>query len=86
MLGQRPSMNEAGLYLVLNTVVSWYFSVVDVVRVLTEQPTQRGAGNYWAKLKQRLKAEGTDQLLKNGQQLKLKSSGDITSFSIALRG
>ena len=35
----------------------WYFSVVDVVRVLTDQPTQRGASNYWAKLKQRMKEE-----------------------------
>ena len=33
----------------------WYFSIVDVVAVLTEQTTQRGASNYWAKLKQRLK-------------------------------
>lgn len=54
----------------------WYFSVVDVVRVLTEQPSQRGASNYWAKLKQRLKAEGADQLLTNCQQLKLKSPED----------
>ena len=36
----------------------WYFSVVDVVGVLTGQATQRGASNYWAKLKERLKAEG----------------------------
>ena len=36
----------------------WYFSVVDVVGVLTDQDTQRGASNYWAKLKQRLKEEG----------------------------
>lgn len=49
----------------------WYFSVVDVVGVLTEQPTQRGASNYWAKLKQRLKEEGADQLLTNCQQLKM---------------
>ena len=54
----------------------WYFSVVDVVAVLTEQPTQRGASNYWAKLKERLKAEGADQLLTNCQQLKLKSPKD----------
>lgn len=50
----------------------WHFSVVDVVAVLTGQPTQRGASNYWAKLKERLKAEGADQLLTNCQQLKLK--------------
>ncbi len=29
----------------------WYFSVVDVVGVLTGQDTPRGASNYWAKLK-----------------------------------
>ena len=46
---------------------------MDVVGVLTDQKDQRGASNYWAKLKQRLKAEGADELLTNCQQLKLKS-------------
>ena len=46
-------------------------SVVDVVAVLTEQTTQCGASNYWAKLKERLKAEGANELLTNCQQLKL---------------
>ena len=54
----------------------WYFSIVDVVAVLTNQPDQRGASNYWAKLKQRLKEEGADQLLTNCQQLKMKSPKD----------
>ena len=49
----------------------WYFSVVDVVAVLTDQPTQRGASNYWAKLKDRLRAEGANELLTNCQQLKM---------------
>lgn len=52
----------------------WYFSVVDVVEALTEQKTPRGASNYWAKLKQRLKAEGANELLTNCQQLKMKAS------------
>ena len=52
----------------------WYFSIVDVIGVLTEQPNQRGASNYWAKLKQRLKEEGADQLLTNCQQLKMKAT------------
>lgn len=52
----------------------WYFSIVDVIGVLTEQPNQRGASNYWAKLKQRLKEEGSDQLLTNCQQLKMKAT------------
>ena len=54
----------------------WYFSIVDVVAVLTEQETLRGASNYWAKWKERLKAEGANQLLTNCQQLKMKSPKD----------
>ena len=52
----------------------WYFSIVDVVGVLTDQITPRSASNYWAKLKQRLNEEGANELLTNCQQLKLKSS------------
>ena len=59
----------------------WYFSIVDVVAVLTDQPDQRGASNYWAKLKQRLKEEGADQLLTNCQQLKMKSPKDGKSYN-----
>ena len=51
----------------------WLFSIVDVVGVLTEQETQRGASNYWAKLKERIIAEGS-QLLTNCQQLRLTAS------------
>ena len=58
----------------------WYFSVVDAVRVLTEQSTQLGASNYWAKLKERLKKEGANQLLTNCQQLKMKSPEDGKSY------
>ncbi len=54
----------------------WYFSVVDVVGVLTEQTTLRGASTYWAVLKKRLKSEGADQLLTNCKQLKLQSPKD----------
>ncbi len=52
----------------------WLFSVVDVVGVLTDQPTQRGASNYWAKLKERMNTEGADQLLTNCQQLKMTAT------------
>lgn len=48
----------------------WYFSVVDVVGVLTEQTTPRGASTYWAVLKKRLLEEGA-QLLTNCKQLKM---------------
>ena len=51
----------------------WWFSVVDVVGVLTEQPDVRGATLYWGKLKQRLKEEGAE-LLTNCQQLKMEAA------------
>ena len=52
----------------------WYFSITDVIAVLTDQTTARGASNYWAKLKQRLKEEGADELLTNCQQLKMTAT------------
>lgn len=54
----------------------WYFSIVDVVAILTEQKNSRSASTYWAVLKKRLKEEGADQLLTNCKQLKLKSPKD----------
>lgn len=48
----------------------WYFSVVDVVGVLTDSVDGR---KYWNKLKQRLKAEGSE-LVTNCHQLKLPSA------------
>ena len=52
----------------------WYFSVVDVVGVLTDQPDARHASTYGAVLKKRLKGEGADQLLTNCKQLKMLSA------------
>lgn len=51
----------------------WYFSIVDVVRVLTEQADYDGARNYWKVLKKRLNEEGS-QLVTNCNQLKLKAA------------
>ena len=51
----------------------WYFSVVDVIRVLTEQPDTRHAAKYWSVLKTRIKAEG-GQLTTICSQLKMKSA------------
>ena len=52
----------------------WYFSVVDVVAVLTDQPNARHASTYWAVLKKRLNNEGAGQLLTNCKQLKMTAS------------
>ena len=51
----------------------WYFSIVDVVGVLTDQPDVRHAAKYWSVLKTRLKAEGSE-LPTNCSQLKLKAA------------
>ena len=51
----------------------WYFSIVDVVGVLTETTDYLTARKYWNKLKQRLKAEGF-QLVTNCHQLKMLSA------------
>lgn len=51
----------------------WYFSIVDVVAVLTDQPDQRHAAKYWSVLKTRLKREGSE-LTTKCSQLKMKSS------------
>jgi hypothetical protein len=48
----------------------WYFSVIDVIEVLTESPNPR---KYWSVLKLRLKKEGS-QLATNCSQLKMQST------------
>ena len=51
----------------------WYFSVVDVVAVLTESVDFLTARKYWNKLKQRLKGEGNETVT-NCHQLKLPAA------------
>jgi hypothetical protein len=49
---------------------TWWFSVIDIIRVLTQQSDATVARKYWNKLKQRLRADGS-QLVTNCHQLKL---------------
>mgnify|MGYP000404556308 FL=1 len=51
----------------------WYFSIVDVIAVLTDQPDTRHAAKYWSVLKTRLKREGSE-LPTLCSQLKLRSA------------
>ena len=51
----------------------WYFSIVDVVAVLTDSKDQLTARKYWNKLKQRLKGEGNETVT-NCHQLKLRAA------------
>jgi hypothetical protein len=49
---------------------TWYFSVVDIVRVLTDSNDYQQARKYWKSLKSRLKKEGSQSVI-NCYQLKL---------------
>ncbi len=53
---------------------TWWFSVVDIVQVLTQQPDPQTARKYWNKLKERLGNEGS-QVVTNCHQLKM-TAGD----------
>jgi len=51
----------------------WFFSVVDIVAALIEQPDFKKAKSYWTTLKSRLKDEGSE-LVTNCDQLKMQSA------------
>ena len=51
----------------------WYFAIVDVVAVLTEQDDYLKSRKYWNKLKQRLKEEGNETVT-NCHQFKLQAA------------
>lgn len=50
----------------------WYFSIIDVISILTNQETHQGARNYWKVLKSRLLKEGNETVT-NCNQLKLEA-------------
>ena len=52
---------------------TWWFSVVDVVQVLTQQPNDLTARKYWNQLKVRLEKEGS-QLVTGCHQLKMSAA------------
>ncbi len=52
------------------TQEKWYFSIIDVVAILTDQQNFQTARKYWNKLKERLKKEG-NETVSNCHQLKM---------------
>ena len=51
----------------------WWFSVIDIIAILTKQPNFKKAQSYWTTLKNRLKQEGSESVTKC-DKLKLQSA------------
>jgi len=54
---------------------TWFFSIVDIIQVLTQQPDFQAARNYWKVLKNRLRKEGSQSVTKCNQ-LKMLAADD----------
>ena len=52
---------------------TWFFSIVDIIQVLIQQPDYQTARKYWNKLKERLKKEGNESVT-NCHRLKLEAA------------
>jgi DNA-damage-inducible protein D len=52
---------------------TWYFSVVDIIQVLIQQPDYQTTRKYWNKLKERLKKEGSESVT-NCHRLKMEAA------------
>ena len=68
----------------------WYFSVVDVVAVLTDQPDYQAARNYWKVTKKRLKDEGNETVTACNQLKMTATDGkkrltDVADTELLLR-
>ena len=63
---------------------TWWFSVVDVVQVLTQQPDYQTARKYWNKLKERLGKEGSESVT-NCHRLKLANPWPALASCSCLR-
>jgi DNA-damage-inducible protein D len=62
---------------------TWFFSVIDIIAVLTEQIDFKKAKSYWTTFKNRLKKEGSELVTKCDQ---LKCNQLTGSFTIRMGG
>ena len=61
----------------------WYFSIVDVISILTNQPTHQGARNYWKVLKSRLLKEGNETVTNCNRLKLLAEDGKMRETDVA---
>ena len=72
------------------TTETWYFSVVDIIPVLTQQSDYQLVRNYWKVLKNRLKKEGSESVTKCNRLKLMAEDGkqrltDVASAETLLR-
>ena len=68
----------------------WFFSIVDVCGILTDQPTHERARNYWKVLKSRLKKEGSEVVTKCNRLKLIAEDGkprdtDVADMAVMFR-
>lgn len=68
----------------------WFFSIVDVCGILTDQPTHERARNYWKVLKNRLKKEGSEVVTKCNRLKLIAEDGkprdtDVADMAVMFR-
>jgi DNA-damage-inducible protein D len=56
---------------------AWFFSVIDVIQVLTQQPDYQAARNYWKVLKSRLSQEGSETVTKCNRLKMIAEDGKL---------
>lgn len=61
----------------------WYFSIVDVVSILTDQTDYQAARNYWKVLKHRLKKEGNETVTNCNRLKMLTADGKMRLTDVA---
>ncbi len=62
---------------------TWFFSVVDIIKVLIQQPDFQAARNYWKVLKNRLNNEGSETVTKCNQLKMIAEDGKLRVTDVA---
>ncbi|MGD9162054.1 MAG: BRO family protein [Desulfobacteraceae bacterium] len=61
----------------------WYFSIVDIIQVLIQQPDYQAARNYWKVLKNRLNKEGSETVTKCNRLKMIAQDGKMRITDVA---